>query len=95
MSDPYLAAQETLRHYFYVYYGHELVIITNLVYGLGALNLVIIPAILAVRWKSGQFWLFRVHTIRTWKLVSPNPLIGWLISSLAFFACEYASVEVG
>lgn len=88
MSNTFLAAQDTLRHSLYTHYGSKLLIVTTIVYLLGALNLVVIPAILVVRWHSGQFWLFRIHTIRAWKLVSPNPLIGWLISSLGFFACE-------
>lgn len=85
--NPFLATQDILRHSFYVHYGNELAVTTVIVYVLGGLNLSMVLATLVLRWRGGEFWLFRVYTRReTGKLLTPNPLLCWLLSSLAFFA---------
>lgn len=87
--NPFLATQDILRHSFYVHYGNELAVTTVIVYVLGGLNLSMVLATLVLRWRGGEFWLFRVYTRReTGKLLTPNPLLCWLLSSLAFFACK-------
>lgn len=56
--------------------------------GLLGFSLLITLASLMLRWRTRQFWIFKVTVLERGRFLAPHPIILWLLASTIFLGCK-------
>ncbi|ORY79791.1 hypothetical protein BCR35DRAFT_332034 [Leucosporidium creatinivorum] len=101
-TNTFQAQQVALRAQLYLQPSSTFKLQIYLCSGLLGFSLLITLAALLLRWRSRQFWLFKITVLERGRFLAPHPIILWLLASTIFLVLaeivahkSVTSVEVG
>lgn len=85
MADPYAVSKNVLRTAMYIQHGPEFEGVIIAVVVMYATSIILNISTIALRWKGGNFWMFRIHTTPGGEFITPNPVANWIVWMLFFY----------